>query len=170
MQKYFLEITNLKLNPNILSSRNFNFFFKTIATLFKSFASRFQIFKKAIFMKKIFLVFALFLGLGMLSSCHKHHDPKPHGDCKNKDKTSSDSTCNTLITAKNLEGLDGCGWMFVLEDGTKLLPIFSPTFVPITFKEGQQFKIAYKENTNVMTVCMAGKTVDILCLTEVKSN
>jgi len=85
--------------------------------------------------------------------------------------------CEKLATVTDLTGLDGCGLMFVLEDGTRLNPERRQYFVapkkeddPLYYFEllaGQKVKIAYNE-TNAPNACMAGKTVFITCITNIE--
>ena len=94
-----------------------------------------------------------------------------------------ESTCSTPATVKDLTGLDGCRFVFVLSDGTRLLPLRSnlgwcgtpPLPKEVTedplynfeFVDGKKVFIDY-EAVQAATVCMAGKTVKITCLSEAK--
>jgi hypothetical protein len=84
--------------------------------------------------------------------------------------------CNTTVSVVDFTGLDGCGLMLVLEDGSRLIPerrvyIQAPKIEddPIYYHElvaGQKLRIAYKE-TDMTTVCMAGKSVFVTCITKI---
>lgn len=78
-------------------------------------------------------------------------------------------------TLKDLTGLDGCGWVFELQDGSKLefvTPFFCGTpplpettyenpFENFEFVEGKQVRIAYEELEAMGSICMVGKVVRI---------
>lgn len=75
-----------------------------------------------------------------------------------------------VATVKNLAGLDGCGWVFVLSDGKILEPEIriyvqepkredDPIYY-FEFKEGKEVCIQY-ENTDLSSICMVGETVFI---------
>jgi hypothetical protein len=83
-------------------------------------------------------------------------------------------------TLRDLSGLDGCGFVFVLNDGTKLEPIRllycgtpplpkevteDPLF-QLEWVDGKKVIIGY-EVTKALNACMAGPIVKITCLTEV---
>lgn len=101
--------------------------------------------------------------------------------CTDEDEaTKRDCHANTPATIKDLTGLDGCGFVFELEDGTRLEPIrtFRCGTPPITeeqlydplqnfvFQDGKKVFIEYV-NTQAVSVCMVGQTVIITCIKEV---
>jgi hypothetical protein len=83
-------------------------------------------------------------------------------------------------TVRDLTGLDGCGFVFELEDGTRLEPLrmFFCGTMPLPkeitedplyqfeFVAGKKVIIGY-ESTKAMSVCMVGPVVKITCLEEV---
>jgi hypothetical protein len=85
--------------------------------------------------------------------------------------------CNEIATVTDFTGLDGCGMMLVLEDGTRLNPERRQYFqVPkreddplyyFTLTAGDKVKIAYNE-VNGADICMAGKPVFITCITKIE--
>lgn len=99
--------------------------------------------------------------------------------CTKENETFSceNSVCNTEATVINLTGLDGCGLMFELADGTRLEPerrtyIQAPSveddpLYHFELIEGQQVKISWDKST-LLSTCMAGKMVYITCITECK--
>lgn len=105
------------------------------------------------------LIATLFL-LASLTSCHKEERPT--------------TNCGTYATVKDLTGLDGCGFVFELENGEKLEPIRGhrcatpapPASALDNFKllDGQRVTIAYKEVENQVSICMVGKVVEITCI------
>ncbi len=56
-------------------------------------------------------------------------------------------------------GLDGCGWIIILENGDKLEPI--EVLPNVQFYDGQEVIIWYKEIDGVSSACMVGETVKI---------
>lgn len=87
-----------------------------------------------------------------------------------------------FATVKDLTGLDGCGFVFELADGTRLEPIRPQIFMCIPsskeitedplynfqFVEGKPVRIGYEEIQDVVSVCMVGKIAKITCLEEIK--
>jgi hypothetical protein len=87
-----------------------------------------------------------------------------------------------MATVKDLTGLDGCGFVFELSDGSKLEPIRQvircgtpPLPKEVTedplynfqFVDGKKVRIAYEEITEAASICMVGKVVKITCLKEI---
>jgi hypothetical protein len=91
-------------------------------------------------------------------------------------------SCSIRATVRDLTGFDGCGFVFELEDGTRLEPVrigycgtepFSPpTDDPLfnfEFVDGKKVKISY-ELADAVSICMVGPSVKITCLTEERRN
>lgn len=91
--------------------------------------------------------------------------------------------CSTPATVRDLTGFDGCGFVFELQDGTRLEPIrfgffcgTPPLPKEVTedplynfeFIDGQQVLINY-EVTDSPSICMVGDVVKITCVKEVTS-
>jgi hypothetical protein len=92
-------------------------------------------------------------------------------------------TCDNavLATVKNLTGLDGCGFVFELADGSRLEPqmlgycgtpplpkeITENPLYNFQWIDGQKVRIAYEEIPDAASICMVGKIVKITCLQEV---
>ena len=84
-----------------------------------------------------------------------------------------EATCNAGATVKDLTGLDGCGLVFELNDGTVLIPekrtyIQAPRpeedpFYHARLKDGDHVKIGFR-SVDLATTCMAGKVVFITCI------
>ncbi|HEY3429182.1 MAG TPA: hypothetical protein VGK39_00815 [Cyclobacteriaceae bacterium] len=98
-------------------------------------------------------------------------------------KCNSDSeTCSVPATVRDLTGLDGCGFVFELENGTRLEPnrplrCGTPPVAKeqsedplynFEFVDGKQVLISY-EKTESPSICMVGPVVNITCLTEIAS-
>lgn len=94
-------------------------------------------------------------------------------------------SCDQAVnaTVRDLRGLDGCGFVFELADGTKLEPqmLFYCGTPPLPkevtenplsnfqFIDGKQVKIAFEEIPDAASICMVGKIVKITCIEEVAS-
>lgn len=96
---------------------------------------------------------------------------------------SDDDTPQCIIpaTVRDLTGLDGCGFVFELEDGTRIEPFYvvgfcgtpplpkeitdSPLY-GFEFVDGKKVKLSYEE-AGVPSICMVGPVVKITCLEEV---
>lgn len=101
--------------------------------------------------------------------------------CKGSEKTAEyvPVGCSEIASVVDFTGLDGCGLMLELKDGTRLNPEKRQYFVApkeeddplyyFTLIAGEKVKIGYKE-TQGMDACMAGKTVFITCITKVDEN
>ncbi|HVI43830.1 MAG TPA: hypothetical protein VM802_03140 [Chitinophaga sp.] len=85
--------------------------------------------------------------------------------CKTQQKGHAE--CRYEGTVKDMSGLDGCGMMIELKDGSRLQPVEfkEPGF---TLKDGQHVKLNYTELKDRMTTCMSGKVVRVECIREEK--
>jgi hypothetical protein len=102
--------------------------------------------------------------LGFVTSCQKKTEATP-------------DECRTLGTIKDFTGLDGCGWMLVLDNGEKLNPLMmlrcgTPPVAEepidkIKWADGKRVRFDYKERKDLAGTCMAGKTVEITCISEI---
>jgi hypothetical protein len=98
--------------------------------------------------------------------------------CSKQEKTAEyvPVGCSEIASVVDFEGLDGCGLMLELEDGTRLNPekrvyIQAPKqeddpLYYFTLTAGEKVKVTYRD-TNGMDACMAGKTVFITCITKI---
>lgn len=104
------------------------------------------------------LVFFLFIGFSFFA-------------CDDKNELCSPST---RATVKDLSALDGCGFVFELEDGSRLEPLILFTFAAdptnplyqFEFVDGKKVKISYEQVNNASS-CMAGEVVRITCIEEI---
>ena len=88
------------------------------------------------------------------------------------------TSCATEATVVDMTGLDGCGLMFELADGTRLEPerrtyVQAPTLEEdplyhFDLKAGQVVKINWQESPGLASICMAGPIVFMTCITECK--
>ena len=99
--------------------------------------------------------------------------------CSNDDDQTP--VCSTPATVRDLTGLDGCGWVFELEDGTRLEPLrmlycgTPPLPKEVTedplhnfeFVDGKKVFINYETVQTGVSICMVGPIVRITCISEV---
>jgi hypothetical protein len=101
-------------------------------------------------------------------------------NCSEEESSSkNEPTCSTAATIKNLAGLDGCGYVFELQDGSRLEPSLIKFFCgtpPLPkevtedplynyeFVDGKKVLINYEVLKDVMSICMVGKPVRITCI------
>lgn len=98
------------------------------------------------------------------------------------DEPVSDSCDNGVFaTVKDLTGLDGCGFVFELADGSRLEPqmlMFCGTpplpeevtenpLYNFQWAEGKKVRITWEEIPDAASICMVGKIVKITCLEEI---
>ncbi len=78
------------------------------------------------------------------------------------------SGCTTEAVVVDMTGLDGCGFMFELADGSLLEPMAAinpeDALLGFTLQAGQRVKISW-EDTLALSTCMAGPIVTITCIT-----
>lgn len=96
------------------------------------------------------------------------------------DEAEQASTCGTPAIVRDLTGLDGCRWVFELQDGRRLepvrvffcgtppLPEDTPQDVLQNFElvDGKHVLINY-ELSSSPSICMVGETAIITCISEI---
>ncbi|MGJ3235251.1 hypothetical protein [Marivirga sp.] len=98
--------------------------------------------------------------------------------CQPEDSKISQD-CTYTATVVDLEGLDGCGFVFQLDNGDYLEPVWrwgwcgtpplpkEATEDPLydfTFVAGQRVRLGFEAAEEMGSICMAGKPVYITCL------
>jgi len=87
-------------------------------------------------------------------------------------------------TVRDLTGLDGCGFVFELEDGTRLEPnrigycgtgplpkeITEDPLFDFEFIDGKRVIIGFEEVEGAAGICMVGPIVKVTCLQEAVSD
>ncbi len=79
-------------------------------------------------------------------------------------KQIANTECTTAATVKDFSKLDGCKFLFVLENGKKL---FADNFKELGYtpKDGDRVRISYKILENYASICLAeNNVVQITCL------
>jgi hypothetical protein len=95
-------------------------------------------------MKKLLFLSLIILGL---SSCAQQH-------CTN----------GVPVKMRNLSGLDGCGWVLELNDGSRLEPMNLNTY-DVQMVEGKKIFVTYEDFPGA-SICMVGKMVKITSVCE----
>lgn len=89
-------------------------------------------------------------------------------------------SCDLRATVRDMSSLDGCGFIFELEDGTRLEPyrlaycgtpplpkeITEDPLFDFEFIDGKKVRINYELMPEMASACMLGSIVKITCLTE----
>jgi hypothetical protein len=94
-------------------------------------------------------------------------------------------SCNDGVnaTVRDLTGLDGCGYVFELADGTRLEPmrllycgtpplpkeVTEDPLYDFEFIDGKHVRIRFEEMPDAASACMVGKIVKITCIEELIS-
>lgn len=95
------------------------------------------------------------------------------------DENVSKQVCSTPATLRDLSGLDGCGFVFELDDGKILIPLIlgycgTPPLSPaitedplynFNWEDGKRVMIDYTI-ADMPNICMAGQVVKITCLSD----
>jgi hypothetical protein len=102
--------------------------------------------------------FGLFFSLLLLLSCSPQKKVADNGNTE---------TCTTHGIVKDFTGLDGCTFLILLDDSTRLLPAKMPD-KKFRFRDGQEIWFDYVEDSDYgMTICMAEDLiVEITCIRE----
>ncbi len=91
-----------------------------------------------------------------------------------------DAICTNLATVEDFTGLDGCGFLFKLDNGDYLQPIISNIgwcgtpplpesyyenpLANFELKAGQRVRLGYEAIEDYGTICINGKAANITCL------
>lgn len=114
-------------------------------------------------MKAFTFVFVIALSL---ASCSEEGESAP--------------VCSTPATVRDLSNLDGCGWVFELSDGTRLIPqrmmfcgtpplpkeVTEDPLYQFDYVDGKQVLINYEIIPDVATICMSGELAKITCISD----
>ena len=98
-----------------------------------------------------------------------------------EEKIYPDCETPVLATVRDLTGLDGCGFVFELSDGTRLEPqrmlycgtpplpkeITEDPLYQFEFVDGKKVLLGYEECEDCFSLCMVGPIVKVICIREV---
>ncbi len=101
-------------------------------------------------MKQLLFIFPVLLLLN-LAACKKNND--------------SSAACPNGVSAtfKNLTGLDGCGYVLELSDGSRL-EITNLSALNLTPEDGMKVKVEYSNQNDQASICMVGAIVRVDCI------
>ena len=85
--------------------------------------------------------------------------------CEDKEETLD---CDIKATLRDYAGLDGCGFVLVLEDGEVLEMGAFDEEPDFSFDDGMKVRISYEEKSNMASICMVGPNVRITCMEKIK--
>ncbi len=79
---------------------------------------------------------------------------------------TKNNVCDQAVKGvfKDYTGLDGCGWVIVLEDNSVIEPSNLQDFMIIP-QENKKIWLSY-ENAPLASICMVGQVVIIKCISE----
>ena len=81
--------------------------------------------------------------------------------CEDKDETLD---CDIKATLRDYTGLDGCGFVLVLDNGEVLEMGDFDEDPDFQFNDGMEVSISYEEMQGMATTCMVGPIVRIMCM------
>ena len=81
--------------------------------------------------------------------------------CEDKDETLD---CDIKATLRDYTGLDGCGFVLVLDNGEVLEMGGFDEDPDFQFNDGMDVSISYEEMQGMATICMVGPIVRIMCM------
>ena len=81
--------------------------------------------------------------------------------CEDKEETLD---CDIKATLRDYAGLDGCGFVLVLENGGVLEMGDFDEEPDFKFNDGMKVSISYEEMRDMASICMVGPIVRIICM------
>ena len=81
--------------------------------------------------------------------------------CEDKEETLD---CDIKATLRDYAGLDGCGFVLVLENGGVLEMGDFDEEPDFTFNDGLKVNISFEEMGDMASICMVGPIVRIICM------
>ncbi|MDH5382276.1 MAG: hypothetical protein OEW75_15580 [Cyclobacteriaceae bacterium] len=105
--------------------------------------------------------------------------------CVACEKELQPESCEFEATVVDLTGLDGCGFILQMEDGTRYEPVHilycgtpgndgnfdvpDDPLIGFEFYDGQKVSFSF-EPIEMASICMVGQTIRVTCLSEIVSN
>ena len=81
--------------------------------------------------------------------------------CEDKEETLD---CDIKATLRDYAGLDGCGFVLVLENGGVLEMGDFDEEPDLKLNDGMKVSISYEEMLDMASICMVGPIVRIICM------
>jgi hypothetical protein len=79
-----------------------------------------------------------------------------------------ETACDIKATLRDYAGLDGCGFVLVLEEGGVLEMGAFDEEPDFSFNDGMKVRISYEEMSNMASICMVGPIVRITCMEKIE--
>ena len=115
---------------------------------------------------RILLLITLVISLAAACNDRQLADNGTDGDTTNADATES---CEVAATVIDMTELDGCRFMMKLEDGKRIQPVSMPeVYKDYKFTDGEQVRMTYVPQPDMMGICMSGTMAKITCFTPLK--
>lgn len=83
--------------------------------------------------------------------------------CNKQEHDNPGPGCGTPATIRNFKGLDGCGYLLVLDNGKRLEPA-DTLWGSFPKVEGKRVTISYAPATGKVSACMTGELVNLRCI------
>ncbi len=87
--------------------------------------------------------------------------------CKKDGAADTGCPAGVPATFRNLTGLDGCGFVLELDNGTRL-EIANPNDLAVAPVEGLKVAVEYTNRPDLASVCMVGPIVQVNCIAHFK--
>ncbi len=99
-----------------------------------------------------------------------------------EDDNMTTATCSTHAIVEDWTGLDGCGFLFKLDNGEYLEPLIvgwcgtppiseeqmDDPLANFSLEDGQSVMISYEVTPDMASICMKGTIVRLTCIEEVR--
>ena len=79
-----------------------------------------------------------------------------------------ETDCDIKATLRDYAGLDGCGFVLVLEEGGVLEMGAFDEEPDFSFNDGMKVRISYEEMSDMASICMVGPIVRITCMEKIE--
>ena len=82
--------------------------------------------------------------------------------------SDEETSCEIKATLRDYAGLDGCGFVLVLEEGGVLEMGAFDVEPDFSFDDGMKVRISYEEMSDMASICMVGPIVRIACMEKIE--
>ncbi len=83
--------------------------------------------------------------------------------CEKSPDTEHQCPDGVTVTFRDLSGLDGCGYVLELADGTRL-EVANLNELDITPEDGLKVRVKYSAPLDMASICMVGPIVRVECI------
>ena len=82
--------------------------------------------------------------------------------------SDEETSCEIKATLRDYTGLDGCGFVLVLEEGGVLEMGAFDEEPDFSFDDGMKVRITYEEMSDMASICMVGPIVRVTCMEKIE--